>query len=68
MEVLNIIALIIVTIGSINWGLIGIFNFNLLGKERNMFNSIIYILVFVSIIWLIVSLFISGGSLDFIVG
>lgn len=29
MKVLDIIALILVIIGAINWGLIGLFNFNL---------------------------------------
>ena len=54
----NILSLIILFIGGINWGLVGIFNFNLvewLFGGYNLGSIIIYILVLISTIWLIIS-------------
>ncbi len=69
MFVVNIIAFILVAIGAINWGLIGLFGFNLVsyitGSDRNIGASVIYILVCLAAIWLIISLFVSGGALYF---
>ncbi len=48
MKVLDIIALILVIIGAINWGLIGIFNFNLVDTifgAMSVISRIIYALV-----------------------
>ncbi len=60
MEILKIIALILCIIGSVNWGLIGLLNFNLvetLFGVGSLISIIIYILVgvsgFISIITLI---------------
>lgn len=48
-NLLDKISLILVIIGAINWGLIGLFNFNLigalLGEPVNLIGRIIYILV-----------------------
>lgn len=48
-NLLDKISLILVIIGAINWGLIGLFNFNLigalLGEPANLIGRIIYILV-----------------------
>lgn len=48
-NLLDKISLILVIIGAINWGLIGLFNFNLigalLGEPVNLVGRIIYILV-----------------------
>lgn len=72
MFVVNIIAFVLVAIGAINWGLIGLCGFNLVsyvtGSDRNACARVIYILVCLAAIWLIVSLFISGGALYFIAG
>lgn len=69
MVIINIIALIILVIGGLNWGLIGLFGFNLVsfiaGADRNLFTNIIYILVAISAIWLVISLFVSNGALYF---
>lgn len=69
MIVVNYIAFILLAIGGLNWGLIGLFNFNLVsaifGSERNIGSSIIYILVFVSMLWLIFSIIYSGGYILF---
>lgn len=49
MKTLNIIALTLTIIGAINWGLIGLFDFNLValifGGADGLFTKIIYILV-----------------------
>lgn len=48
MKVLDIIALILVIIGAINWGLIGLFNFNLVDTifgAMSVISRIIYTLV-----------------------
>ncbi len=53
--VLNWIAYIILAIGGLNWGLVGIFNFNLVEWIFGGYNAgsiIIYILVLLSVIWL----------------
>ena len=56
MLILNIISLIILFIGGINWGLVGIARFNLVEWIFGGYNAgsiIIYILVLLSTIWLI---------------
>ena len=49
MKTLNVIALTLTIIGAINWGLIGLFDFNLvaliLGGADSLFTKIIYIIV-----------------------
>ena len=54
MKVLDITALILVIIGAINWGLIGLFNFNLVDTlfgEMSMISKIVYMLVGISGLW-----------------
>lgn len=56
MKIIDKIALILVIIGAINWGLIGIFNFNLvemLFGNMTILARIIYVLVGVSGLWAI---------------
>ena len=56
MVIANIISLIILFIGGLNWGLVGIFNFNLVDWAfggHNAGSIIIYILVLLATIWLI---------------
>lgn len=60
MKVIDKIALILVIIGAINWGLIGIFNFNLVDTifgTMSIVSRIIYILVGISGLWAIKLLF-----------
>lgn len=60
MRVLDKIALALVIIGAINWGLIGIFNFNLVDTifgTMSIISRIIYILVGISGLWCIKALF-----------
>ena len=56
MKIVNIIALILVIIGAINWGLIGLFEFNLvdfLFGIGTVLSRIIYVLVGISGLWCI---------------
>ncbi len=60
MKVIDTIALILVIIGAINWGLVGIFNFNLVDAifgAMSVISRIIYILVGISGLWAIKLLF-----------
>ena len=64
MKVIDTIALILVIIGAINWGLIGIFNFNLVDTifgVASVISKIIYILVGISGLWSIKLLFVSNN-------
>lgn len=54
MKVIDTIALILIIIGAINWGLVGIFNFNLVEEifgGLSVITRIIYILVGISGLW-----------------
>ncbi len=60
MKVIDTIALILIIIGAINWGLIGFFNFNLVSAifgEMSIVSRVIYALVGVSGLWGIKLLF-----------
>ena len=60
MKVIDTIALILIIIGAINWGLIGIFNFNLVDSifgTMSVISRIIYTLVGISGLWRIKLLF-----------
>ena len=60
MKIIDKIALLLVIIGAINWGLIGIFNFNLVSTlfgDMSIISRIVYILVGISGIWAIRLLF-----------
>ena len=69
MIVVNYIAFILLALGGLNWGLIGLFNFNLVtaifGSERSIGSRIIYILVFIAMLWLIFSIIYSNGYILF---
>ena len=60
MKVIDKIALVLIIIGAINWGLIGIFKFNLVEMifgDMSLLSRIIYALVGVSGLWGIKLLF-----------
>lgn len=60
MKIVDKIALILIIIGAINWGLVGIFNFNLVDSifgTMSVISRIIYALVGVSGLWGIKLLF-----------
>ncbi len=54
MKAIDTIALVLIIIGAINWGLVGIFNFNLVEAifgGLSVITRIIYILVGISGLW-----------------
>ena len=60
MKVIDKIALLLIVIGAINWGLVGIFKFNLVDTifgELSVITRIIYALVGISGLWGIKLLF-----------
>lgn len=63
----NILCYILTIVGALNWGLVGIFDFNLVGwifgGYRSVGAIIIYILVALSAIWLIISPMVTGRGL-----
>ena len=67
MIIANIIAYLLTIIGGLNWGLVGIFDFNLVdwigGGYRSWFSILVYVLVLISAIWLIIAPFITKGYL-----
>lgn len=69
MIIANIISFILVLIGAINWGLVGIFNINLItlitGSLINPASIIIYVLVLLAGVWLIISSIMTDGVLYF---
>ncbi len=68
MIIANYIAYVLTIIGGLNWGLVGIFDFNLVewicGAYRNGWSIAIYVLIMLAAIWLIISPIISKGMLD----
>src|SRR3546814_13447608 len=59
MRTLNIVTLILLIIGGLNWGLVGLFEFNLVAAifgEMSLLSRIIYILVGLSALWQIIAL------------
>ena len=66
MIIANIVALSLIVIGALNWGLIGIFQFNLVQWITMGFNGwaiAIYVIVLLAAIWLIVSAIMSRGAI-----
>ena len=67
MKIANIIAYVLVILGAVNWGLFGIFNFNLVsfvfGGARVMGSVVIYSIIALASIWLIISPILNSGRL-----
>ena len=60
MDWISKIALILVVIGGLNWGLVGAFNFDLVAflfTSMSVLSRIIYILVGLSAVWIAISSF-----------
>lgn len=54
MKIIDTIALVLIIIGALNWGLIGLFNFNLVDTifgTMSVISRIIYTLVGISGLW-----------------
>lgn len=61
MSILNRVALVLTVIGGINWGLVGLFQFDLVaaigGGQSGALARVIYVLVAVAALWCISLLF-----------
>ena len=65
MNALNLITLILLIVGGLNWGLVGLFNFDLVAAllgSGSMLARIVYGLVGLSALWQLVPLFAAFGS------
>ena len=67
MRIANIVAYILVIVGAINWGLFGLFNFNLVSTvfagARTAGSIIVYSVIALAALWLILSPIITDGVL-----
>lgn len=67
MVIVNLISYILVLLGALNWGLYGIWSFNLVGwifqGPRAVGSIIVYIVIAVAALWLIISPIITGRGL-----
>lgn len=67
MVIANLISYILVLLGAVNWGLYGIFSFNLVSAifmgPRSVGAIIVYTLILLASIWLIISPIITNGAL-----
>lgn len=67
MVIMNIISYVLTIIGAVNWGLYGIFDFNLVGwifqGARSAGAITVYVIILLAAIWLIISPFMSEGVL-----
>ncbi len=63
----NVLSYILVLLGALNWGMFGIFDFNLVsaifGGPRAVGSIIIYCIIAAAAIWLIISPIITNGML-----
>jgi len=67
MVIVNLLSYILVLLGALNWGLFGLFDFNLVSPifmdPRSVGSIIVYSLIAVAAIWLIISPMITNGML-----
>ena len=67
MVIANLISYILVLLGAVNWGLYGIFDFNLVSAifmgPRSVGSIIVYSVILLAVFWLIISPIITNGAL-----
>ena len=67
MRIANVVAYILVIVGAINWGLFGLFDFNLVSTvfagARTVGSVITYSIIALAALWLILSPIITNGVL-----
>jgi uncharacterized membrane protein YuzA (DUF378 family) len=59
MRALNILTLVLLIVGGLNWGLVGLFDFNLVSAifgDMTLLSRIIYVLVGIAALWQIIPL------------
>jgi len=68
MKFINLLTLVLVIIGGINWGLVGIAQFDLVaaifGGQEATGARVVYTLVGLSAVWQAVAIMIRGGGVD----
>lgn len=60
MRILNVVTLVLLIVGGLNWGLVGLFDFNLVAAlfgETSILSRVVYLLVGLSALWQLVPLF-----------
>jgi uncharacterized membrane protein YuzA (DUF378 family) len=60
MRVINSVTLLLLIVGGLNWGLVGLFDFDLVAAlfgEKSALSRIVYTLVGVSALWQLIPLF-----------
>ena len=66
MAIVNKIALILIIVGALNWGLVGLFSFDLVawitGGATTILARIIYTIIALAGVWSITMLFVEDGS------
>ncbi|RTL61154.1 MAG: DUF378 domain-containing protein [Hyphomicrobiales bacterium] len=66
MNVINWITLLLIIIGGLNWGLVGLFNFDLVaaifGGQQAALAKLVYVLVGLSALWQLIPLARSSGT------
>jgi len=65
MKFINILTLILVIVGGLNWGLVGLFDFNLVAAifgAGSGLARLVYVLVGISAAWQLIPLFSAIGS------
>ena len=65
MFIANLVSYILVLLGAVNWGLYGIFNFNLVSAifqgDRSVGSIIVYVLIAIAALWLLIYTVFAGG-------
>ncbi len=57
MKTVTVVALVLVLVGALNWGLVGAFDFNLVDAllgEGSALSRVVYVLVGLAAVWMIV--------------
>ncbi len=63
MRTINVVTLILLIVGGLNWGLVGLFGFDLVAAlfgDMSPLSRIVYVLVGISALWQLIPLF--GGA------
>ena len=71
MKFINILTLILLIVGGLNWGLVGLFNFDLVAAlfgASSALARLVYILVGLSAAWQVVRLLSTTGSAELVAG
>lgn len=58
MKMLHVVAFLLVVVGALNWGLVGLFDFNLVTMLVGMYpmiEKLVYVLVGASAVWLLIT-------------